>query len=240
MGRALRSVACVLFVLSFCVLTVRAQVVYGPAAINHSAVTEVASQDPPFRIEKGTNEFSIWGGGAFRATTFFGGITEEEARGRKFAIVGLRYGRVFAASERVSYEYTLDVIPVAVAFQNIVSRSVMPTIGGTAVTTNVRENVYGAGLAPLGLQVNFGQQQRVKPFVGVTGGFLIFREPVPLPDSGKFAFTADASGGVRILARERRAIDLGIKFHHISNGDRRGSNRGLNSFVFYAGFSIFR
>jgi hypothetical protein len=31
-----------------------------------------------------------------------------------------------------------------------------------------------------------------------------------------------------------------VRFHHIANGDRTGSNRGLNEFVIYAGFSIFK
>ena len=47
-------------------------------------------------------------------------------------------------------------------------------------------------------------------------------------------------GGVRIFTSERRAVNIGLKFHHISNGDRAGSNRGLNHFVIYAGFSIFK
>ena len=42
------------------------------------------------------------------------------------------------------------------------------------------------------------------------------------------------------LFLERRAVNIAVRFHHISNGDRSGSNRGLNNFVIYAGFSIFK
>ena len=55
-----------------------------------------------------------------------------------------------------------------------------------------------------------------------------------------FSPKGEAGGGVRIFTSERRAVNIGVKFHHISNGDRHGSNRGLNNFVIYAGFSIFR
>jgi len=45
---------------------------------------------------------------------------------------------------------------------------------------------------------------------------------------------------VRIFTSDKRAVSIGVRFHHISNGDRHGANRGLNNFVFYAGFSIFK
>lgn len=63
---------------------------------------------------------------------------------------------------------------------------------------------------------------------------------VPLLDAGRFAFVSEAGTGARIFTSERRAVTLGMRFQHISNGDRAGSNRGLNQFVFYAGFSVFK
>ena len=78
------------------------------------------------------------------------------------------------------------------------------------------------------------------PFVHVNGGFLYFNKEVPIEDSGHFAFVGEAGGGVRIFTSERRAVNIGVRFHHISNGDTSGSNRGLNQFVIYAGFSVFR
>lgn len=190
----------------------------------------VSSNVSDYELRKGQNEFGIWGGGAFNATTIFGGLRKEEAADRKYLILGLRYGRVLAAKPRAALVYTLDVIPTAIAFN---------TITADPPTGFVRENVWGAGLAPLGLKGVFGQS-RVKGFAGVTGGGLIFRKPVPLPDAGRFAFTGDADGGVHIFTRPDRAITLGVKFHHISNGDRTGANRGLNQFIVFAGFSVFK
>lgn len=199
-----------------------------------TTATQATSDSSTYKIEKNSNEFGFWAGGAFNATTIFGGITDQEAEGRKLLLVGLRYGRTFAATKRVSYQYTFDAIPVAVAFHDLVNR----TQGTVTITT--RENVYGAGITPLGFQVNFGQQKKVKPFVHINGGLLIFTEPVPLPDAGKFAYVGETGTGVRVFTSQDRALTFGFKFHHISNGDRSGSNRGLNSFVFYAGFSIFK
>ncbi len=75
------------------------------------------------------------------------------------------------------------------------------------------------------------------PVAAIQAGFT---EAVPIEDSGEFAFTLEGGGGVRIFTSDRRAVTLGLRLHHISNGDRYGSNRGLNQFVFYAGFSVFK
>jgi hypothetical protein len=45
---------------------------------------------------------------------------------------------------------------------------------------------------------------------------------------------------VRIKAGGRRAISLGYKFLHISNGFTSAVNPGVDNNVFYAGFSILR
>jgi hypothetical protein len=74
----------------------------------------------------------------------------------------------------------------------------------------------------------------------VNGGFLYFNKSMPIEDSGQFQFVGEAGGGVRIFTSDKRAVSIGVRFHHISNGDRHGANRGLNNFVIYAGFSVFK
>ncbi len=191
--------------------------------------------DAPYTLKKGDNEFGFWAGGAFTATTTFGGLTDAEADNRKFFIAAFRYGRTLYANESLAVQYTLDAIPLAVATGNISSAT---TVG--PVTTFQRDTAYGAGVTPLGLQLDFANGSRVHPFVHVNGGLLVFNQSVPLPDAGSLALVGETGGGVRIFTSERRAVTLGVRFHHISNGDVSGSNRGLNQFVIYAGFSIFR
>ncbi len=193
------------------------------------------SDDSPYRLKRGDNEFGFWGGGAFTATTAFGGLTDAEARDRRFVIAAFRYGRTLAANKSMALQYTLDAIPLAIATGNVESST---TVAG--VTTFRRDSAYGVGVTPLGLQLDFANGSRVKPFIHLNGGLLVFNESVPLPDSGKLALIGETGGGVRIFTSERRAVSLGVRFHHISNGDRAGSNRGLNQFIFYAGFSVFK
>ena len=198
-----------------------------------------SSFDSPYRLKKGDNEFGVWGGGAFTATTIFGGLHEDEARDRGFIIAAFRYGRTLAATKRMALQYTLDMIPLAVATGNIKQVTTTTTAAGT-VTTFRRGSTYGLGVTPLGLQLDFANSSRVKPFIHVNGGLLGFTDAVPLPDSGKLGLIGEAGAGLRIFTSERRAVTLGVRFHHISNGDSSGSNRGLNQFIVYAGFSVFK
>jgi hypothetical protein len=220
-------------------VSISAQVANVSTAAESSPAASVAPApdvtDGPYTLKQGDNEFGFWAGGSFKATTAFAGLTEAEARDRKFFIAAVRYGRTLWANDSVALQYTLDAIPLAVATGNIRSST---TIGG--VTTFQRDTTYGAGATPLGLQLDFANGSKVHPFVHVNGGFLVFTQSMPLPDSGRVALVGEAGTGLRIFTSERRAVTLGFRFHHISNGDRSGSNRGLNQFVFYGGFSIFR
>jgi len=186
-------------------------------------------------LERGDNEFGFWGGFSPKATTMFEGLRDDEAEDRKFFLAAFRYGRTLAANNALALQYTFDAVPVAFATGTIVSRT---NVGGRDVFQ--RETAYGAGITPLGLQVDFANGSKVHPFAHVNGGFLYFNKPVPIEDSGQFAFVGEAGGGVRIFTSDKRAVSIGVRFHHISNGDRAGSNRGLNQFVIYAGFSIFK
>lgn len=219
------------------VFSVGAQSNLHPTDRNESTTAAPPAPDAtegPYTLEKGDNEFGFWAGGSFKATTIFEGLSDDEARDRKFFIAAFRYGRTLVANDSLALQYTVDAVPLAVATGNITSTTVGP------VTSFQRETAYGAGLTPIGFQLDFANGSRVHPFVHVNGGFLVFNNPVPLPDAGRFAFVGETGGGVRIFTSERRAVTLGLRFHHLSNGDRSGSNRGLNNFVIYGGFSIFK
>ena len=237
---SLRVTTAILFVILVGAISVNAQTADTRSTVAEPALTE-ASEAPqttpglPYKLKKGDNEFGVWGGGSFKATTIFGGLHTDEARDRRLFLLAFRYGRTLAATDSLALQYTLDAVPVAVATGDITAST---TVG--SVTTFRRETAYGAGVTPLGLQLDFANSSRVKPFLHVNGGLLVFNKSVPLPDAGKFAYVGEAGTGLRIFTSGRRAVTLGVRFHHISNGNREGANRGLNEFVVYAGFSVFK
>jgi hypothetical protein len=180
------------------------------------------------KLEAGTNEFGVWGGGSFDSPTLIG-----TAKGRKLFLLGLRYGRVLGGTRSMAVAYTVDAIPVALVFQPDIARQF-----------NRRNDavVYGAGLSPLGFQFIFNRRGRVKPFAGLSGGFLYSRRPIPVDtfDATHFNFTFDFGGGAQFFTDSRHAVILGYKFHHISNANRSRVNPGLDGSLFYIGFSFFR
>ena len=125
-----------------------------------------------YQLKRGTNVFTIGGGGSWTSPTLIG-----SAEDTRFALITLRYGRVLAANEHLALEYTLDAIPLAISSYPDLTFSPTPFISATETQSfrfrmgKARRIVYGAGLSPLGFQLYFRPQSRVRPFVGASGGF---------------------------------------------------------------------
>jgi hypothetical protein len=204
------------------VLLVLIAVTCGVAAGQNSDSVDGAqsTNDSDRVLHTGTNEFGVWGGFSFHASTLIGGTPDA-----RFANLAIRYGRVMAANNKVAFEWTIDFEPVAV-------------LSLKRVTT--RERVYATGASPIGLKFNMRPLRRVQPFANASGGFLYFKKDVPVPGAARFNFTFDFGGGIQIVNSSRRAFMVGYKFQHISNGGASQINTGIDVHVVYAGFSIFR
>ena len=181
-----------------------------------------------YGMERAANEYGVWGGGSFSSPTLIG--TTERMR---LGLVAFRYARVFARGENLALKYTLDAVPVAA----MTFPSFETTAGGIR---EVRKTITGAGLSPVGFQLNFRRRERVQPFAQASGGFLYFSERVPDTRGAQFNFTGDFGGGVQKKTGARRAWTVGYRYHHVSNGYRADVNPGFDSNLFYIGFSIFR
>jgi len=187
------------------------------------------------RYHRGLTELSIWSGYSFASMS---GKFLALTPGRQFAIVGLQYGRILAAGEKVALAYTFDLIPMAMVTNNPQTEI---TGEGIFSTEQVRtKSVYGFGLAPIGLKFYFLQARRAKFFANASGGFLSFLNEVPVEKARKFNFTFDFGLGMQITTGSRWALTLGYKLHHLSNAETAHSNPGLDSSVFYLGVSSFR
>jgi len=185
-------------------------------------------------IQKRWNEFGVWGGISFDSPTSLGLGTTPNAR---FGNIGLRYGRVLAASKTVAFEWTIDAVPLAILSND--RFTVVPS--GTGFTLiQTRKSVYGWGLAPIGLKFNFRRNRRVQPYAHATGGFLYFSEQVPVAGAARFNFTFDFSGGVQIVNSNRHAYTIGYKYQHISNAYRATFNPGVDLQMIFFGFSVFK
>ncbi|HJQ32804.1 MAG TPA: acyloxyacyl hydrolase [Pyrinomonadaceae bacterium] len=206
----------------------RAQATATGFAASPSAETGAQNSGGPYGLEKAANEFGVWGGGSFSGPTLIGSTPDT-----RLGLVAFRYARVLARGDSVALRYTIDAVPVATLSFPVFEAS------GTGVR-EVRRRITGAGLAPVGFQVNFRRRERVQPFAQTSGGFLYFGEQIPTQQGAQFNFTADFGGGVQWKTAARRAWTIGYRYHHVSNGYRADVNPGFDSNLFYVGFSIFR
>jgi opacity protein-like surface antigen len=204
-------------------LGLRLAVLLGACLIHTAPLhgAQPASAASAYALTKGMNEFGLWGGGSPDSFDFIGTVEN-----RELLLFGLRYGRVLGAWESVSLQYTLDILPAAVVFEPSSVRRGSSTI-------------YGAGLSPLGFKLNFGQESWIKPFLAASVGFLYFEKDIPVPRSSRFNFTPELGLGVQFFFAPKKALTLGYKWHHMSNANTGRSNPGMDSHVFYAGFSFF-
>ena len=208
-------------------------VVLAQAPDNSSSSISAAGAQPSTEgIQKRWNEFGVWGGISFNAPTLIGKTPDA-----RFGNIGLRYGRVLAASKTFAFEWTIDAIPLSILSNK--RPTVVPAGLGFAIVLT-RKSVYAWGAAPIGLKFNFRRNRRVQPFAQTTGGFLYFNEQVPIAGAARFNFTFDFSGGVQIVNTNRHAFTIGYKYQHISNGYRANFNPGVDVQMIFAGFSVFK
>ena len=96
--------------------------------------------------------------------------------------------------------------------------------------------IYGIGFAPVVWRWNFPPKPRWSAFAELSMGGLWTTDPIP-EKTGRANFSAHWGGGVRLRPRGGHAILLAYRFQHFSNGNQLGSNPGVNSHVFLAGWS---
>jgi hypothetical protein len=99
--------------------------------------------------------------------------------------------------------------------------------------------IYGAGASPIGFQGNFGRKA-IQPFANGSVGFLYFRRQVPIVGSSQFNYTITIGFGAQYFRRSGKTLTVGWKYHHLSNNYQANLNPGIDSSVFYAGFSFVR
>jgi opacity protein-like surface antigen len=210
------------------------------------------SQEYTDALNTGANEYQIWSGyGLPQNPTWFGSQT-----GQGLSITGFQYGRVLLASNSLAWKYTIDAIPMAFTSTEGEGSICVPIPGTNACTVQglvVRKTSFGAGVNPVGMQLNFRRRQRLQPMFNGALGFLYFDQPTPVlsvpdfaaglastPASSQFNFTFDFGGGVQWFISPNHSLTVGYRFHHLSNHNIADANPGIDSHFLYVGFSFHR
>lgn len=171
----------------------------------------------------GGSRFAIWSGANFANGHIFG-----YAQDKRTVQAAFSWTPALMRRSSFTVRYRVDAIPVALLHDR---RYAPPG------KSNPRETewVAGAGLSPVGGQVDFHTRTRVTPFFEVTGGFLYFRRRVLAYNETQFQFTIAPGIGARIPLKGRIAVEFGYKYHHMSNANIYHSNLGVDSQMVYTG-----
>ncbi|HUO15921.1 MAG TPA: acyloxyacyl hydrolase [Verrucomicrobiae bacterium] len=102
------------------------------------------------------------------------------------------------------------------------------------------EQLYGIRFEPVILRWNFSQTRRYKPYVEMAGGAVRTNKALPAYDTSDFNFTARAGGGLRMFAGQRRYLDLGWHWSHVSNANLGVRNPAFNGIEMVVGFHWLR
>lgn len=197
------------------------------ASAQDSSPPTPTNQESAAFLQRGTHEFGGWAG--FSPFSFkLKGVSEN----RKLFLLNLQYARTLLSTTPLTVKYTAEIVPVALEIQ--------PTqfyvIGGKPLV-NPSGTIYGAGASPVGFQGNVGRRS-VQPFAKGSVGFLYFSQQVPLIGSSQFNYTVSIGFGAQFFRRSGRSFTVGWKYFHLSNNYQAALNPGIDSGVFYAGFSI--
>lgn len=88
-------------------------------------------------------------------------------------------------------------------------------------------------------QYNFLSFGRWLPFWDAGAGMIWTNLAPRIPEqSTPFEFAIETGPGVHYFATDRIAWTMGVRYHHISNGDIGERNTGLNAVVPYVGISF--
>ena len=181
----------------------------------------IPASAPAQESQRSYSEYTCWLNGAFANGHAFSNTLD----GRNYQLE-CRYERLLYQRGPLAVRWVFDALPLVV-------------VGYPRTGNGRRVYSYAAGGSPIGAQVNLVHYRRVEPFLTSGGGFLYFNHH--MFGATQFNFTAQLGAGVQLFTASRRtALDLGFKYHHISNANLVNYNPGMDSYMVFVGVSLFR
>lgn len=110
---------------------------------------------------------------------------------------------------RGSFEYAIDVVPIFETYGN--------------------QHVHGFGFDPVILRWNSAlHTAHVSPYIELAGGGIFTNANLPPENTSSFNFTPKGGGGIYLRTRQRQALDIGVRWSHISNANLGVQNPEFN------------
>jgi opacity protein-like surface antigen len=199
--------------------------------------TSFAQTTETYGTQRG--EFSTWTSFSVGGNAHIFGF----AQNRSLYLTGIRYGWTLAHWNKLggmNLRYTPEIIPAAYLRDRVVKGQpvALDKFAFPAVPSD--QYVFGGGVNPVGLQMNFRRGKRIQPLWDFEGGFLYFTRHVLTVDGSQFQFTVATGPGVQFYFTPQTALTVGYRYHHMSNANISGHNPGTDTNHLYFSFSLFR
>ena len=183
-------------------------------------------------LDKGTGELGFWVGYSPDNPTLIGKKTD-----RPFFELNIQYARTLATGRDWAIKHTIELVPVAIISQPEQAGVASGGRPANADVPNSRRAIYGGGISPIGLQLNYRRGRMIQPYVNGTAGLIYFTDQVPVKRSSQFNFAVGWGAGVQIWHGQNRSTSFGYRFRHISNANSSNVNPGVDSNLIYAGYN---
>jgi hypothetical protein len=156
--------------------------------------------------------------------------------GRNHLFLGIRATTSILRVGPVTIAYAAEFLPAVVVWPNPTYATVDIGLGLTVQVNRDTAPVWGVGVTPLGLEAQVAVHRNWRAFAAGGVGCVQFTRSVPVANARAFNYTLEYGGGVLWEYRPGRWVQVGFKFHHLSNLYSARSNPGLDANVFYVGW----
>jgi hypothetical protein len=211
------------------------------AGVEDSAATRRVSGTRVRRARAGW-EVTPFVGYATRSPVRFWGLTP----GRNHLMVGVQLAHTIWRAGTVTLAYAPNVVPLFVLTNN-------PEAGGIASRPAGGDRrlhgrmpspscegarcgpVLGVAAAPVGLRLDVGRARGVRVYGAAAAGAVVFDRNVPVREARRLNATAEWGGGAVVGTGAAVAVQVGYKYHHLSNAYTAARNPGVDGRVVYGG-----
>ncbi len=171
-----------------------------------------------------------------------------DTRDRDLYFVGVRARWQLLRSRRVELAYIADILPAVVSTGMPSYADVPPSCppsGPCVIPASIRQEmtrqaVYGAGVAPAGLELRLNVTRFLAFLARGDAGLVYFPRPVPDPEGRRLNFLGEAAVAAEVRLAQRVWLTGGYRFNHISNGGSAPVNTGMDSRMLELGLTFVR
>ncbi len=148
----------------------------------------------------------------------------------QLSTIAWHWERVIAGDGDFALSAGAEVIPLVLARAD---KLVLPArarcaVGPCPVIDSYATPAIGAGLAPLTLRFHGSVAPRLQLWGDASAGGVAFDREYPVRDSNRLNFLLGAGAGVSFTLSKSRALAVGYRLQHLSNGFTADRNPGVN------------